>query len=258
MKKIVISFISIIIIIVIIVAVVALKDKKTSNEINTIEPQNEINEVFENEIKDVGKQKISVEEYLESIHPVKEGDTFPIFNSIEEADIYWIWSTSLENGGKTEMGTTYAKKKDILDSAKKLYGSNIPDFPESEETLESLDIHYLQNNNSYSYVGNSRSIPKNSFYKILSKNEIEKDIFEVEIAEYLVYEWAEPYVLIEDIYGETLARFDFNDDYSNSEELEQEMQNYINENINNFNKKILTIKYDRYTGNYNILSSRDV
>ena len=236
MKKVSISLISILIIIVIIIVAIVLKDRKSTDEENALNIIEDNNEIFENEIKDVGKEKISIEEYVESIQPVREGDTFPTFDSIEDADRYWIWSTSLEYGGKTEMGKTYAKKKEILEAAKKLFGSSVSDFPESEEELANIDIKYSTANKAYSYIGNERSIPKNSFYKILSKNEIQKDIFEVEIAEYLVYEWAEPYVLIENIYGEILARFDFNDDYSNSEELEQEMQNYIDENINSFNK----------------------
>ena len=259
MKKAVIAFISIIIIIAIIIAAIVIKANNNANKVyeaNIIENQNDNKEIFENVVKDVGKEKISIEEYIESIHPVKEGDTFPTFDSIQEADSYWIWSTALEKAGTKEMGTTYAKKKDIVDTAKKLYGSDVPDFPEDEEELEALDIHY--NNNQYSYIGNSRSIPKNSFYIILSKEEVKDSVYDVIIAEYLIYEWAEPYVLIEDIYGEILARFDFNDDYSNSEELEQEIQNYIDENTNNFNKKVLTIKYIKSSGLYNIISSKEI
>ena len=265
MKKIVTIIIGIILVIAVIVLGVKLiksadmkVDEKKDDELesyNNIEK----NEIEENIGQETVKPTQTLEEYIELIYPVRDGDTFPVFESIEEVDDYWLWSTAISTIGTENMGTISATKDRVIESAKKLYGNNIPQFPEnSEELLQKLDIIYDQNNNIYSWIGNSRSIPETGHYVITAKNQKEENLFEIEIAEYIVYEWSEPYVLIKDINGNMIQKFDFNVDYSNSDEMEQTIKNYMDKYINNFDKKLLTIKYDVYTGCYNIISSKSL
>ncbi len=259
-KKLVILFFLIIILVLIIIGILLLKARNTQEMNNTEETTENImiDEIIETEIVDIGEGKRNLEEYIKTIYPVMAGETFPIFDSISNADNYWIWSTAIVGSGIEEMGTSFSNKKKIIQTAKELYGNNIPEFPKTAEELEKLDIHYSENNDTYSWIGNSRSIPKESKYIIISKTEKENGIFEVKIAEYLVYEWAEPYILIEDINGNILKKFNFDEDYTNSEELEREKKEYIENSIDKFNKKILRIKYDRNTGLYQILSAKSI
>lgn len=266
MKKTVTIIIGIILVIAVIVLGVKLiksadadmkVDEKKDDELqsyNNIEK----NEIEENIVQETVKPTQTLEEYIKLIYPVRDGDTFPVFEDISQADNYWIWSTAINAVGKDSMGTIQSKKDEIIESAKKLYGKNIPNFPEDKAKLEKLDIQYVEQNNTYSWIGNSRSIPETGHYVITSKNEKEKNLFEIEIAEYIVYEWSEPYVLIKDINGNMIQKFDFNVDYSNSDEMEQTIKNYMDKYINNFDKKLLTIKYDVYTGCYNIISSKSL
>ena len=264
MKKTIVIVIGIILVIAIII--LGLKLIKSTDievdekKVDELQSNNNIekNEISEEIIQETVKPTQTLEEYIKLIYPVRDGDTFPVFESISQADDYWLWSTAIVSCGEYDIGKISSKKGDIIEGAKKLYGKNIPKFPEDKEKLEKLDIQFVEQNNTYSWIGNSRSIPEKGYYVITSKNEVQKNLFEIEIAEYIVYEWSEPYVLIKDIHGNMIQKFDFNVDYLNSDEMEQQIKKYMNNNINNFDKKLLTIKYDVYTGYYNIISSKSL
>ena len=260
MKKTIVIVIGIILVIaVIILGVKLIKSADVEADEKKDDKLQSNNNIEKNEIaEETVKPTQTLEEYIKLIYPVRDGDTLPVFESISQADDYWLWSTAIVSCGEYDIGKISSKKDDIIESAKKLYGKNIPNFPEDKEKLEKLDIQYVEQNNTYSWIGNSRSIPEKGYYVITSKNEVQKNLFEIEIAEYIVYEWSEPYVLIKDINGNMIQKFDFNVDYSNSDEMEQTIKNYMDKYINNFDKKLLTIKYDVYTGCYNIISSKSL
>lgn len=262
MKKTITIIIGIILVIAVIVTgIIAIKstDKKVEYDLPpVVNESKEANEITGNNIEEAKEPSQSIEEYIESIYPIKAGESIPVFENINEADSYWIWSTAIKNCGTKEMGAIGFKKKDAIKNAKRLFGSNIPDFPENnDELLSNFDIDYSEENDIYSWIGNSSSIADTSYYIITSQNR-ENNQYEVEIAEYIVYEWSEPYVLIKDLDGNTLANFRFNVDYTGNDDLEVLIKDFIDNNMDKLNKKILTIKVDIKNGLYNIVSVKNV
>ena len=170
----------------------------------------------------------------------------PKFEKIENADKEWIWSVVLKNLEAEEEKTTIDK---IEKRSEELFGNDIEKFPGKNEEL---DI-WMHEDNNYYWAGDQMSISDVSKY-IIKSIVAKENVYEVEILEYLVHDWADG-IWIGNLEREKIKIItESEEEVYNYQRINSEIEEYVENNMEKFDSKVLTIEYNENEGTYYIIS----
>ena len=215
------------------------------------------NSLSENEL---ATRNEKIKDYIKSIYPLPivestyENVTFPIFNTIEEANKDWILSVAYNNITEKEEG--YVDKIELEMMTNELFRKvniNIEDYLKEGRG-------FYNNNGKYYWLGQEGGIDTFSDYLIKSIKEISNNTFEVEIVECISEGiWTnegEVGKRLIDINGNKLEEIMYDEATESNDYIENHIKDYLEKNINKLPTKILTIEYNENDGRYFILSSK--
>ena len=137
--------------------------------------------------------------------------------------------------------------------SEELFGEDVGEFPGENE-----ELFIAKNENGYYWSGDQMSIPDISKYFVKSMVEKENK-YEVEILEYIVHEWSDG-IWITNLKGEKIESFVSQEDYemiqTNYDDLNKNIEIYVENNMEKFDSKVLTIEYSEIENLYRITSVR--
>ncbi|MBR3002760.1 MAG: hypothetical protein IKF38_04265 [Clostridia bacterium] len=166
-----------------------------------------------------------IEEYMEKIYGWKEvtDEALPVFDNINNANEKWIWGTVRENIEDYDIGYEI-----IENTAKELFGNEFnKQYPKEGTEFISFDAEIQK----YQINEITLDAKKDSF--LLNKIEKNKNIYTIEIVEYLVdYTDSENgKIVIRNINEENIYEL------TEEEATESNIKNIVKENMDRFSKK---------------------
>lgn len=182
-------------------------------------------------VQDVEK----IETYITKIYMWKEvtGEALPIFENINDASDMWVWEAVKKNLENYEL--TY---DEIQDKARELFGQDFTkEFP--KEGTENFT--YEKETNKYYATGMGLDQEEDCFLL----NEIKKteNGYEVEIVEYLE-DYSQETVETDESVSIAIKNLNDEEIAKVQEEQESSSKDIVKENIDEFTKKIVTLKQE--------------
>ena len=182
-------------------------------------------------VQDVEK----IETYITKIYMWKEvtGEALPTFENINDASDMWVWEAVKKNLENYEL--TY---DEIQDKARELFGQDFTkEFP--KEGTENFT--YDKETNKYYATGMGLDQEEDCFLL----NEIRKteNVYELEIVEYLE-DYSQETVETNGIVSISIKNLNDKEIAKVQEEQENSSKDIVKENIDEFTKKIVTLKQE--------------
>lgn len=142
----------------------------------------------------------------------------------------------------------FASKENIQKKANELFGDSVGDFIGEDDELNICKSQSFNEDDIYYWLGDQGTIEREAHY-IITSNKKENNIYTVTIVEYIINDNAmEDTLWLEDIHYNNIREI--------SNENTDDIEKFVKNNLDKFDKKILKIEYNEQSKQFHILSSQ--
>lgn len=142
----------------------------------------------------------------------------------------------------------FASKENIQKKANELFGDSVGDFIGEDDELNICKSQSFNEDDIYYWFGDQGTIEREAHY-IITSNKKENNIYTVTIVEYIINDNAmEDTLWLEDIHYNNIREI--------SNENTDDIEKFVKNNLDKFDKKILKIEYNEQSKQFHILSSQ--